>query len=187
MHWTSPPKSRADWVRGINAANIGDLDSSPNDTKKKKKEDGKLTPNPRDGADTSVSTGQTSFTQQSQQPNMQMSAGTPSQSCDASVASDASGGINRVLLGNHHYYNNYAQTSSSLPSHSVPGTHAGAWIAELTFRNAFPALRLSRLSYMKTGGDDPLPAHFESVAVILPPGSLNEEILLAEDDGGTGG
>eukprot|EP00984_Skeletonema_dohrnii_P026944 scaffold16365_cov67-Skeletonema_dohrnii-CCMP3373.AAC.1 len=122
MHWTSPPKSRADWVRGISAANIGDLDSSPtNDTKKKKKEEGKLTPNPKDGADTSVSTGQTSSTQQ---PNMQMSSGTPSQSCDTSVASDASGGINRVLLGNHHYYNNYAQTSSSLPSHSVPGTHA---------------------------------------------------------------
>ncbi|KAL7498560.1 hypothetical protein ACHAWT_006431 [Skeletonema menzelii] len=185
MHWTSPPKSRADWVRGISAANIGDLDSSPtNDAKKKKKEDGKLTPNPKDGADASVSTGQTLSTQQSQQPNMQISAGTPSQSCDTSVASDASGGINRVLLGNHHYYNNYAQTSSSLPSHSVPGTHAGAWIAELTFRNAFPALRLSRLSYMKTGGDDALPAHFESVAAILPPGSLNEEVLLAEDDGG---
>ena len=182
MHWTSPPKSRADWVRGISAANIGDLDSSPtNDTKKKKREEGKLTPNPKDGGDTSVSTGQTSSTQQ---PNMQMSSGTPSQSCDTSVASDASGGINRVLLGNHHYYNNYAQTSSSLPSHSVPGTHAGAWIAELTFRNAFPALRLSRLSYMKTGGDDALPAHFESVAAILPPGSVNEEVLLAENDGG---
>ena len=185
MHWTSPPKSRADWVRGISAANIGDLDSSPtNDTKKKKKEEGKLTPIPKEGADTSVSTGQTSSsTQQSHQSNLQMSSGTP-QSCDTSVASDASGGINRVLLGNHHYYNNYAQTSSSLPSHSVPGTHAGAWIAELTFRNAFPALRLSRLSYMKTGGDDALPAHFESVAAILPPGSLNEGVLLAEDDGG---
>jgi hypothetical protein len=181
MHWTSPPKSRADWVRGISAANIGDLDSSPtNDTKKKKKDEGKLTPIPKEGVNTSASSGQTSSTQQSQQSSMQMSSGAPSQSCDTSVASDASGG--RVLVGNHHYYNNYAQTSSSFPSHSVPGTHAGAWIAELTFRNAFPALRLSRLSYMKTGGDDALPAHFESVAAILPPGSLNEGVLLAEDD-----
>ena len=175
MHWTSPPKSRADWVGGISAANVGDLDSSPdNNTKKKSKEGGNL--NVRDGPNASVSTGHTSSTQQ---PNMQASA----HSCDTSIASDTSGGINRVLLGTHHYYNNYAQTSSSLPSHSVPGTHAGAWIAELTFRNAFPALRLSRLSYMKTGGDDALPAHFESVAVILPPGSLNEEVLLAEDGG----
>ncbi|KAL7458931.1 hypothetical protein ACHAWC_010739 [Mediolabrus comicus] len=178
MHWTCPPKSRADWVRGISAANVGDLDSSPtNDTRKKKDEGKEQSSIPKQGADTSVSTGKTVST------TLQSHSGTPSQSCDTSVASDTSGGINRVLLGNHHYYNNYAQASSALPSHSVPGTHAGAWIAELTFRNAFPALRLSRLSYMKTGGDDALPAHFESVAAILPPGSLNEELLLAEDDG----
>ena len=66
----------------------------------------------------------------------------------------------------------------------VPTTSAGAWIAEITFRNAFPALRLSRLSYMKRGNADSQPAHFESVAAILPAGSITAESVLNSDDMG---
>lgn len=173
MHWASPPKSRADWVRGITAANLGDLDTSPMNTtsSKKKKVEGQMSPIPKDGADPSY------YNQQQhhgQSPSMPPSS-------DNSVSSDASGGINRALLASHHHH---VPTPSSFPSHSVPGTHAGAWIAELTFRNAFPALRLSRLSYMKTGGDDALPAHFESVAAILPPGSITEEVVLDDSEEG---
>jgi len=184
MHWNSPPKSRADWVRGIGAANLGDLDSSPttsngNSSSKKKKgdDDGRLTPIPKqDGVDHS------SHHQQSPSRN---SHSHPTD--NSSVSSDTSGGINRALLASPHNHRGAPPTpNASFPSHSVPGTHAGAWIAELTFRNAFPALRLSRLSYMKTGGDDALPAHFESVAAILPPGSISEEVVLEEGMEGMG-
>jgi hypothetical protein len=58
----------------------------------------------------------------------------------------------------------------------VPTTAAGAWICEVTFRGSFPALRLSRLSFVRgtnKGSDEGAnPAHFESVAVLLPPGIL---------------
>ncbi|CAJ1934809.1 unnamed protein product [Cylindrotheca closterium] len=66
----------------------------------------------------------------------------------------------------------------------APTTSAGAWIAELTFRSAFPALRLSRLSYMKRGNDDSQPAHFESVAAVLPAGSIVADSILQSDDMG---
>jgi hypothetical protein len=66
----------------------------------------------------------------------------------------------------------------------APTTSAGAWIAEITFRDAFPALRLSRLSYMKRGNDDSQPAHFESVAAILPAGSIIADSVLNADDMG---
>jgi len=168
MHWNSPPKSRADWVRGISAANLGDLDSSPTSSGNNssasgsKKDQQALTPIPKEVMDSSNHSS--------------------SQHDNASMTSDTSGGINRALLANTKNHRGVPPPSSSFPSHSVPGTHAGAWIAELTFRNTFPALRLSRLSYMKTGGDDALPAHFESVAAILPPGSINENVVFDESE-----
>ena len=70
------------------------------------------------------------------------------------------------------------------PGSGAPTTTAGAWIAEITFRDAFPALRLSRLSYMKRGNDDSQPAHFESVAAILPAGSIVASSVLKSDDMG---
>jgi RAVE protein 1 C terminal len=85
-----------------------------------------------------------------------------------SAGSDLSGGITAGLRN----------TAGS------PTTAAGAWIAEITFRGAFPALRLSRLSYMKRGKDDSQPAHFESVAAILPAGSLVAGSVLNSDDMG---
>ncbi len=87
-----------------------------------------------------------------------------------SVETDVSGGINSGLRN--------AGGSGS------PNSMAGAWIAEITFRGAFPALRLSRLSYMKRGNDDSQPAHFESVAAILPAGSIAASSLLKSDDMG---
>lgn len=87
-----------------------------------------------------------------------------------SGASDLSGGINTGLR-------------NTVGSGS-PTTAAGAWIAEITFRGAFPALRLSRLSYMKRGNDDSQPAHFESVAAILPAGSIVAGSVLNSDDMG---
>ena len=65
-----------------------------------------------------------------------------------------------------------------------PTSDAGAWIAEITFRGAYPALRLSRLSYMKRSNDDSQPAHFESIAAILPAGSIIAESVLNADDMG---
>ena len=65
-----------------------------------------------------------------------------------------------------------------------PTSNAGAWIAEITFRGVYPALRLSRLSYMKRGNDDSQPAHFESIAAILPAGSIIAESVLNADDMG---
>jgi len=65
-----------------------------------------------------------------------------------------------------------------------PTSDAGAWTAEITFRGAYPALRLSRLSYMKQGNDDSQPAHFESIAAILPAQSIIAESVLNADDMG---
>ena len=179
MHWNSPPKSRADWVRGISAANLGDLDSSnpksggtnvSGSTFKKRSEEVVSTPPKPKGVDN------TSQHSQSSQ-NSHIAQHKYASSENASLTSTVSAGINNSLLLTTHAQQ--LSPSWTIPSHSIPGTHAGAWIAELTFRNTFPALRLSRLSYLKTGGDDALPAHFESVAAILPPGSIAEEVRLS--------
>ncbi len=175
MHWNSPQNSRADWVRGISAANLGDFDSSTptsgwaigsGSTSKKRSEEVVSTPPKPKGLDNASQHAHSS----------QNSHNAPSD--NASLTSAVSAGINQSLLSTTHAQQNAAQLSPGLtvPSHFIPGTHAGAWIAELTFRKTFPALRLSRLSYLKTGGDDALPAHFESVAAILPPGSIAEEV-----------
>jgi len=62
--------------------------------------------------------------------------------------------------------------NKNLPSGNAT-SQAGAWISELTFRGAEPALRLSRLSFVKSGGNDFTPAHFESIIATLPLGSLS--------------
>jgi len=142
MQWNAPSGSRADWIHGISAFNLGDLD-------------------PRDRNDkggTSSSAASSRVTSQTDLAGMNTST--------------HSGGINQALTG--------AKPFSALPAHPTPTSSAGAWIAEITFRNAFPALRLSRLSYMKAGGDEAHPAHFESVAAMLPPGSLTSGSTLEE-------
>ena len=104
------------------------------------------------------------------------SAGTGSKpnsrvSSSTSLDTMGTGGINSVL-------------QNSGRTQPPPSTSAGAWIAELTFQNAFPALRLSRLSYMKRGSDELQPAYFESVAAILPAGSIAPTAVLDSDDMG---
>jgi len=80
------------------------------------------------------------------------------------------------------------ESGTSLPSLQALSHHpnlssgAGAWIAELTFRGAYPAFRLSRLSYVQKGGDKYHAAHFESVAAILPAGTLIPKAILEGEE-----
>ena len=138
MQWTSPPYTRVDWVRGISAFNLGDLES-----KKLRKKSG-----------SAVSSRRPSLT----------------------LAGENSVAFNSSVVASRH--------SQTNPTHPSPSSAGGAWIAELTFRSAFPALRLSRLSYMKRGSDDAQPAHFESVAAILPAGSVSSTSVLGKGDMG---
>lgn len=141
MHWTTPPNSRADWVKGTAAFTLGDLDSTPMKSK---------------FTSSAASSRRTSFSDTDDPP-----------------ATTSTGPNSRPF-----------QPTTSSPVAPAPTCAAGAWIAELTFRNAFPALRLSRLSYMKRGDDDVQPSHFESVAAILPPGSIVAGGVLDGDDVG---
>jgi RAVE protein 1 C terminal./SH2 domain. len=68
--------------------------------------------------------------------------------------------------------------SSGWHSQLVPNSAAGAWISEITFRGPYPALRLSRLSFLKSGGDSWAPAHFDSVGTILPPATMLPQCIL---------
>ena len=70
------------------------------------------------------------------------------------------------------------------PTHPAPSTLAGAWIVEITFRSANPALRLSRLSYLKRGSEEAQAAHFESVSAILPAASIVASSVMGMGDMG---
>jgi hypothetical protein len=148
MHWTTPPNSRADWVKGISAFTLGDLDATPMKSK---------------FTSSAASSRRTSF----------------SDTEDPPTSAAATGGNT-----NHSTTRSAFPPPPTSPAHPAPSSAAGAWIAELTFRNAFPALRLSRLSYMKRGDDDVQPSHFESVAAILPAGSIVAGGVLDGDDAG---
>ncbi len=138
MMWTSPPCSRADWIRGSSAFSLGDLEPALKSSNSRVLR--KSRPN-------SVSSG----------------------------LSTATGSISSGFQQGGTF-----RTAGS----GSPTSDAGAWIAEITFRGAYPALRLSRLSYMKRGNDDFQPAHFESIAAILPAGSIIAESVLNADDMG---
>ncbi|GFH49862.1 hypothetical protein CTEN210_06338 [Chaetoceros tenuissimus] len=73
---------------------------------------------------------------------------------------------------------NDASNSSGWQSQLTPNSAAGAWISEITFRGPYPAVRLSRLSFLKSGGDSWAPAHFDSVGTILPPATLLPQSVL---------
>lgn len=120
VQWTTPPQTRVDWVRGISAFNLGDLEPRKN-----------------------IKKSSTSSQPTSRRPSLELAAP----------------GVNRSF-------------PQSAPTHPAPSTSAGAWIAEITFRSAYPALRLSRLSYLKRGSEEAQAAHFESVSAILPAGSI---------------
>ena len=72
----------------------------------------------------------------------------------------------------------------SIPSHTTPFSSAGAWVSEITFHGPFPAVRLSRLTYLKRGMDETSPTLFESVSAYLPPGSMFRDVLLDMDEPG---
>lgn len=86
--------------------------------------------------------------------------------------------------GNSQVHGGNRLSQSALPNQTTPSTAAGAWVSELTFKNAFPAIRFSRLSYLKRGSDSVHPALFESVATILPAGSILSKSVLNNHDGG---
>lgn len=130
--WTTPRNTRVDWVRGLTAMNVSDLEP-----RKPKKQSASVRHRTR------------------------------SQDLDSVGATSLVGGRAGQL--------------SSRPSAS---SGAGAWVAEVTFQTTFPALRLSRLSYMKRGADDTQPAHVESLAAVLPAGSLSPDSVM--DASGTG-
>ena len=137
MQWNTPPGSRADWIYGINAANLGDLH-----TNKKEKE-----------------------------------------AADEDGLWNNSSTMSRI--GSSGFLDSMEETAGAsqvLPHHPIPSTSAGAWIAELTFRGAYPALRLSRLTYINSGGKKFQPAHFESVAAILPAGALASSAMLKGEE-----
>lgn len=73
---------------------------------------------------------------------------------------------------------------SSIPSHTTPSSHAGAWVSELTFQGAFPALRISRLTYLKRSLSDWKPTLLESISAFLPPDSVLKDRVLHTSDVG---
>ncbi len=167
LHWDTPPGSRADWIQGITMANLGDLDPFPKSTKRKKS----------------------------------VSGGNNGTSLDPSQGNgNNNGGVNRQLLKTMSVRNGSnstqvqtiptsttATSSGGWNTHQSPQSAAGAWISELTFRGPFPALRLSRLSFLKSGGGDAwAPAHFESVAAILPPATILPKSVLGQFCGDEG-
>ena len=167
MSWTTPPETRADWVEGISMGNLGDLDEDPSSG----------------GSNGGGGNGGNGGGRE------RGGAGDSGASPPDRQSDDDSAGINRSLLGPSrvHPSMSYPPSSSSSPPSSAPSTHAGAWVAEVTFRGPCPALRLSRLSYVRAGGEDAMPAHFESVAAILPPGSLDGAVVETAEGGGGGG
>ena len=130
--WTTPPKTRVDWVRGIAAFTLGDLES--------------------------------------QKKPKSSSSAPPSRRPSFSSLND----INEALGKRHNY--------QSIPNHTVPSSNSGAWIAEVTFNGKCPAIRLSRLTYLKRGVDDLSPTLFENVSSFLPAGYLFETPILEKDD-----
>mmetsp|Transcript_19821 Transcript_19821/g.30037 ORF Transcript_19821/g.30037 Transcript_19821/m.30037 type:complete len:1666 (+) Transcript_19821:116-5113(+) len=129
IKWATPPQTKVDWVRGLTAFNIGDLEAQKGQKSKQ--------------------------SQGSRRPSFS----------SAENSSDTAAF-------------NTARSSHPSTSHPSPCTSAGSWISEITFRSAFPGLRLSRLSYMKRGTDDAQPAHFESMSAILPAGSIIADGIL---------
>ena len=156
FHWDTPPGSRADWVHGITMANLGDLDPlTRNNLKKRSASTANSSNTLNDAGNKGVE----------QEPGVKsnMAASTPQQNNQSPKKNQT---------------RNAAAPSSGWQSQLLPNSAAGAWISEITFRGPYPALRLSRLSFMKSGGDSWAPAHFDSVGTILPPGTILPQHVL---------
>ena len=156
FHWDTPPGSRADWVHGITMANLGDLDPLTRNNLRKHSASNSFN-NVNDAGNKGV--------ERESDAKSNMSASTPQRNNQSPKQK-----INQTR--------NAASASSGWQSQLVPNSAAGAWISEITFRGPYPALRLSRLSFMKSGGDSWAPAHFDSVGTILPPGTILPQHVL---------
>eukprot|EP00557_Chaetoceros_sp_GSL56_P000287 CAMPEP_0176502390 /NCGR_PEP_ID=MMETSP0200_2-20121128/14724_1 /TAXON_ID=947934 /ORGANISM="Chaetoceros sp., Strain GSL56" /LENGTH=3205 /DNA_ID=CAMNT_0017901451 /DNA_START=45 /DNA_END=9663 /DNA_ORIENTATION=+ len=147
FHWDTPPGSRADWIRGITMANLGDLDPLTKTNLRKGNNSGK-SGGGGGGDDSNVNVhGKSMKKNDSIMPP-------------------------RNDLSPNSHTRNAAVPTSGWHSQLVPNSAVGAWISEITFRGPYPALRLSRLSFLKSGGDSWAPAHFDSVGTILPPATM---------------
>lgn len=132
--WTTPPRTRVDWIRGVSAFTLGDLES---------------------------------------QKKHKTSAGPPSRLPSYNSLHEAEN-INATLGKRHHY--------QSIPSHATPSSNAGAWVAEISFPGDSPAIRLSRLTFLKRGMDELNPTIFENVSSFVPTGLVFENPVLSADD-----
>ena len=137
IEWDTPARTRVDWVKGVAAFTLGDLE-----TAKKKSAAG-------------------------------LSSGPPSRR--PSFSEKEATAINESLGKRQQHY-------QSIPSHASPYSHAGAWISEITFQGPSPAIRLSRLTYLKRGVDELNPTLFENVSAFLPVGLVSQNILHRPDD-----
>ena len=135
--WITPPRTRVEWIRGVSAFSLGDLEN------KKPTRITSATPSRR-----------------------------PSSNTLNSYEETAAQAINETLGKRHHY--------QSIPNHSTPTTHSGAWVAEVSFpgNRLPPSIRLSRLTYLKRGIDDMDPTLFETVSAVLPPQLITPEAIL---------
>jgi len=162
--WIAPPFSIATWVQGISIANLGDL--TDRKTGAISLEDITMGSEAAKGAASNVSTKVSS---------------TLYSTTDTTRKSKAS---TSVVAG---YFPTTAVLNNNTAAQSSPASSAGAWICEVTFRDSFPALRLSRLNFGNSSNSSrsaTTPSkssasilssnnnHLESVAVILPPGTL---------------
>lgn len=151
--WTTLPHSRVDWVKGISAFTMGDLESR----KKSKREQKSI---------------QSSILSSTDLPNGEGPRYQPPSSLRANNTADK--GKEGKMLRFH----------QSIHHHPVPSSNAGAWVSEITFSGSFPAIRLSRLTYLKRGVDDWHPTLFESISSYLPPGCVFRDQILQTDDAG---
>lgn len=147
--WTTPNSTRVDWVAGIAAFSLGDLESQ--------KRLGKKSP----GQASSVNAGVAAINNKN------------GSKADPFVVN----GDVTDTMGTHNHF-------QSIPNHTTPSSNAGAWVSEITFQGPYPALRLSRLTYLKRGVDDLNPTLFESVAGFLPIDSVHQERILGTDESG---
>eukprot|EP00979_Chaetoceros_neogracilis_P016177 scaffold7259_cov267-Chaetoceros_neogracile.AAC.13 len=150
FHWDTPPGSRADWIHGITMANLGDLDPLSKNNSRKSNASAMNAANNLQNTRGEVTTANITTPQRSKKDHTEK--------------------VNQTR--------NAAANSSGWQSQLVPNSAAGAWISEITFRGPYPALRLSRLSFLKSSGDSWAPAHFDSVGTILPPATILPQDVL---------
>ena len=159
LYWDAPTGSRADWIQGISMANLGDLDPFPKSTKKKM----------------AMSSAGSVSSEKGEASNRRGWGTDKDKKVHKSMSPRNGSTLTQVSLPT----SPTTTASSGWNTHQSPQCAAGAWISELTFKGSFPALRLSRLSFLQSGGGDTwAPAHFESVAAILPPATILPQAVL---------